>query len=474
MRIDNFINECNALPSETSLEYQQVAPSFKFSNTGRRGTKYFSIPLKQVIEALEDIKTNLAIYSKYPRYVEADWRYLFSNYISNEITIALAGVQTFPMFSLLNKVVTISNKLDNYSDKDIQLSEDYLDTAIDYLTSQMPDDDVYLNLLQPQKINDENRLQTGRNIVYYGAPGTGKSYAIDQKTEEDFTVRTVFHPDTQYSDFIGSLKPVMANEKINYAFRPGSFTDAIILAVNNPSKECTLVVEEINRAAAAAAFGEIFQLLDRQPTRQSKYPINVSDPDWLAYLNSKTDNYFENEKLVIPSNLSIVATMNSSDQAVMPLDTAFKRRWEFEYLPIDYANAPQGTLPIPLESDDGEVEMYDVLWADFAKVVNNALALDHIPEDKLLGHRFLDDNELNENGESALKGKLLMYLWDDVLRHGQRSVIFADYIYNSDGEEVELTTYGQLIQTYNASRNVLRDSLASELIELTSAKAEAQ
>ena len=321
--------------------------------------------------------------------------------------------------------------------------------------------------------SDDDRVSVGKNKIYYGAPGTGKSYAIIQNTDAKFTIRTVFHPDTQYNDFIGSLRPVMVEGAINYEFRPGGFTDAIILAVNNPSKECTLVVEEINRASAAAAFGEIFQLLDRLPTRQSKYPINVSDPDWLAHLNSKTDNYFASGKLVIPSNLSILATMNSSDQAVMPLDTAFKRRWEFEYLPIDYSNAPKGTLPLPLEDDDGEVEVYNVHWVDFAKAVNRALALDHIPEDKLLGHRFLDDNELNENGESALKGKIFMYLWDDVLRHGQRGVIFADYVDNSDGEQVELTTYGQLIQTYDASRNVLRDSLASELIQMTTARDEA-
>ncbi|GLT17838.1 hypothetical protein GCM10007938_16160 [Vibrio zhanjiangensis] len=472
MRIDDFIKECNTLASETSLEYLEVSPSFKFSNTGRRGKKYFAISLKHVIEALEDINSNLATFSNYLHYVEADWRYLFSNYISDEVTIALAGVQTFPMFSLLNKIVTISNNLDNYSEKDIQLSKDYLDTSIMYLNSQMPNDDVYLELLQPQRSSNDRRLQTGRNKIYFGAPGTGKSYAIEQKTETDFTIRTVFHPDTQYSDFIGCLKPVMVDRTIHYEFRPSCLTDAIILAVNNPSKECSLVIEEINRAAAAAAFGEIFQLLDRLPTRQSKYPVNISDPDWLAYLNSKTDNYFASGKLVIPSNLSILATMNSSDQAVMPLDTAFKRRWEFEYLPIEYSNAPKGTLPLPLEDDDGEVEVYDVLWVDFAKAVNKALALDHIPEDKLLGHRFLDDNELNENGEAALKGKIFTYLWDDVLRHGQRSVIFAEYVSNSGGEEVELTTYGQLIQNYDASRNVLKDSLASELIQMTVARDE--
>lgn len=156
-------------------------------------------------------------------------------------------------------------------------------------------------------IYDEERIQTGINKIYYGAPGTGKSHTINKKVNHTYTIRTVFHPDTQNSDFIGSLKPVMVDGKINYKFRPGSFTDAIILAVKNPNNECTLIIEEINRAAAAAAFGEIFQLLDRLPSRRSKYPINISDQDWLNYLNSKTDGYFDNGELVIPSNLTPVS-----------------------------------------------------------------------------------------------------------------------------------------------------------------------
>ncbi|CAB1250295.1 AAA family ATPase [Vibrio cholerae] len=469
MRIDEFITQCNSLVSETSLEYQQIAPSIKFSNTGRRGMKYFSIPLQNLIDALNDIKNNIIHFSSHAGYVEGIWRDLFANYLTNDVTVALAGVQTFPMFSLLNKVITVSNSLPNYNDKHIPLSVDYIDNAIKYLSSQMPDNQAYLNLLTLKKI-DKDRIKVGINKIFYGAPGTGKSHAIDQITKSDYTIRTVFHPDTQYSDFIGSLKPVMNNSVISYQFRPGSFTDAIIIAVNNPNKECTLVIEEINRAAAAAAFGEIFQLLDRTTTRESRYPINVSDPDWLNYLNSQTDNYFSNGKLVIPSNLNILATMNSSDQAVMPLDTAFKRRWEFEYLPISYESASTGTLPLPLENDEGNIEVLNVHWADFAKIVNSALAEDHIPEDKLLGHRFLDTSELNENGINALKGKLFMYLWDDVLRHGQRGTIFAEYITDEDGTEIELTTYGQLIQAYSSNKSILRDSIAKELFSLTKAR----
>ncbi|CAK1931231.1 5-methylcytosine-specific restriction enzyme B [Vibrio crassostreae] len=320
-------------------------------------------------------------------------------------------------------------------------------------------------------LGDKSRVKSGCNKIYYGAPGTGKSYRIDNETSDEHTIRTVFHPDTQYSDFIGSLKPAMINGDISYDFRPGSFTNAIIHAIKNPSEECTLIIEEINRAAAAAAFGEIFQLLDRTVTKESKYPIDISDPDWFNYLNNQTDNFFSNGKLYIPSNLTLLATMNSSDQAVMPLDTAFKRRWLFEYLPLDYDNAANGTLPLPLETPTGDVVIKLVKWSDFAKTINEALAEDHIPEDKLLGHRFLDDSELNDNGANALKGKLFMYLWDDVLRHGQRGAVFAEYIADDQGE-VELTTYGQLIKAYDAENNVLRDSISDKLYQLTIANEE--
>ena len=469
MRIDEFVDNCANLDSAMDLSYEEVAPSFKFSNTGTRGgKKYFSITLKQAIQALEDIHRNRDKFAAHARYIEKNWRDLFSAYLTNDVTNAMSTVQTLPLFTLLNKIITVSNGIEHtYEEKVIPLSESYLEQAISYLQAQLPDNGDYLDSIQLRNDSNSERIKVGINKIYYGAPGTGKSYAIDKKTDGRFTIRTVFHPDTQYSDFIGSLKPVMVDGEINYEFRPGSFTDAVILAVNDPSKECTLVIEELNRAAAAAAFGEIFQLLDRLPTRESKYPINVSDPDWLNYLNGKTNNYFSNGKLAIPSNLTILATMNSSDQAVLPLDTAFKRRWEFEYLPIDYKNASEGTLPLPLENAEGDVQIYNVHWADFAKVVNTVLAEDHIPEDKLLGHRFLDTNELNENGESALKGKLFMYLWDDVLRHGQRGAVFAEFIDDEVGSEVELTTYGQLIQAYNSGKNILRDSLAAELLTIT-------
>lgn len=472
IRIDDFITSCASLTSEMTLSYQELAPSIEFSNTGRRGgCKYFSITLRQLSETLTDILTNLAAFEQNSDYVEGTWRTLFSTHISNNVVNALSTVQTLPLYALINKVLTVANQQDDYKEKSMSLTEESLTTAIAYLDSQLPNDQAYLQILGPQEIVEDQRVKTGFNKIYYGAPGTGKSHTIDKSTSEQYSMRTVFHPDTQYNDFVGSLKPVMFEDKVRYEFRPGSFTNALLMAINNPEYPCTLIIEEINRASASAAFGEVFQLLDRTKTCESKYSIDISDPDWLEYLNKNSGNYFPSKKLKIPSNLTILATMNSSDQAVMPLDTAFKRRWIFEYLPLDYSNAANGTLPLPLDTPKGEVETKQVKWKDFAKTINEALAEDHIPEDKLLGHRFLDDLELNENGKNALKGKLFMYLWDDVLRHGQRGTVFADYI-EDNGHEVELTTYGQLIKAYDAGNSILRESISETLYQLTSAQEE--
>lgn len=300
---------------------------------------------------------------------------------------------------------------------------------------------------------DSLLTKSAKNLIFYGAPGTGKSYSIAQEVNEQYTIRTVFHPDTQYGDFVGCLKPVMNGDKVGYGFRAGPFIEAVIKAINEPSQHISLVIEEINRAPAAAVFGEIFQLLDRASDGTSTYPISISDPDMLVYLNQHTNNSFAHGRLVIPANLSILATMNSSDQAVMPLDTAFKRRWEFRYLPIDYQKASKGTLEIPTKKSSFSVE-----WSNFAKVINDTLSIQNIPEDRLLGHRFLSEAELANDAKGALKGKIFMYLWDDVLRHGRKGLIFLD----------EISTFGDLSRRYQENQQVFNDSIERNLADHSS------
>ncbi|MEE2003245.1 AAA family ATPase [Alkalimonas sp. MEB108] len=274
----------------------------------------------------------------------------------------------------------------------------------------------------------------GTNSIFYGAPGTGKSYKVHQvcSYETDKFV-TVFHPDTQHSDFVGSLKPVTESGCVVYRFRAGPFTDALVHALINPDRKVTLVIEEINRASAAAVFGELFQLLDRNPDGGSTYSIRTADPDMLGYINHllKDKGFPSLEVLRIPANLSLLATMNSSDQAVMPLDTAFKRRWRFEYLPIDFSVEGVPQIALTLATTSGEVTL---TWPKFAKCINAALVECDVAEDRLLGPFFLSAKELEDQraAMSALEGKLFIYLWDDVLRHHGHERIFSN-VYKTYG-----------------------------------------
>ncbi|UTV99457.1 AAA family ATPase [Marinomonas rhizomae] len=463
MRIDQFVESCSQLDSQMIIKYRSVAPSIEFSNTGRRGSiKCFSISLVQLSRTLKDISRNFDDFYESREYVEKSWRDLFSTFMSDEVVNALSTVQTLPLFSVINKIISVVNSL-HYVEKFLPLTREHLEVAIKYIDSQLPDEEEYLSRLDAgQLVVRESRflsrseyklVSKGKNIIYYGAPGTGKSYSIAQEVDEANTIRTVFHPDTQYGDFVGCLKPVMNGDKVGYGFRAGPFTEAIIKATNEPDRLVSLVIEEINRAPAAAVFGEVFQLLDRAPDGCSTYPISISDPDMLAYLNQNTNNSFALGRLVIPNNLSILATMNSSDQAVMPLDTAFKRRWEFRYLPIDYSKAPKGVLEIP--TADGVI---GIEWSNFAKVINETLSSQNIPEDRLLGHRFLSEAELASDPQAALKGKLFMYLWDDVLRHGRKGLIFLESI----------NTFGELSRAYDEKQSVFNSSIEEALASLES------
>ena len=131
---------------------------------------------------------------------------------------------------------------------------------------------------------DVDAVEGAENVIYYGAPGTGKTHTVDQRVEGRQCVRTVFHPDMQNSDFVGALKPVMQEDKVTYSFSPGPFAEALKMALLNPDKEAHLVIEELNRAPAAAVFGDLFLLLDRQPDGAGKYDVNFPTPEFRAWL----------------------------------------------------------------------------------------------------------------------------------------------------------------------------------------------
>ncbi len=272
-------------------------------------------------------------------------------------------------------------------------------------------------------------LKSGLQIIYYGAPGTGKSFEIKKNTEtaekEGRVIRTTFHPDSDYSTFVGAYKPTMRpvpnqykavagkDEEIIYEFIPQAFLQAYIAAWNNPGEKVFLVIEEINRGNCAQIFGDLFQLLDRDDNGFSEYPIKA-DRDLVKYLNGKDDQGIDvltnkdgikNGKLQLPKNLFIWATMNTSDQSLFPIDSAFKRRWDWKYLPIE--DAEKG-WKIKVNGNE-----YD--WYQFLEAINKEVfELTH-SEDKQLGYFFAKAKGTIIDAET-LVNKVYFYLWTDVFK----------------------------------------------------------
>ena len=321
--------------------------------------------------------------------------------------------------------------------------------------------------------------------IYYGAPGTGKSNEIKLLTgngtfSKNYTLRTTFHPDSDYSSFVGAYKPIWNGEKIIYVFRPQSFLRAYIEAWKHPEHNVALVIEEINRGNCAQIFGDIFQLLDRERTGLSKYPIEA-DIDMQNYLKGEFVNiesiytedqiqainkYYANHYdtafddikngiiLTLPKNLSLLATMNTSDQSLFPMDSAFKRRWEWQYMPIKNAHK---NWKIQL---DNSHELID--WWEFLNRINMVISDLTTSEDKQLGYFFCQADEYqikpneDENAQPDLitakhfVGKVIFYLWNDVFKDyafdascckgkDDKEVLFAKF-YNEDGKSVNIDT----------------------------------
>lgn len=277
-----------------------------------------------------------------------------------------------------------------------------------------------------------------RNRIVFGAPGTGKSHKLKEDCEEinkDFGgsfERVTFHPDYSYSQFVGAYKPVMDNDgSIRYDFVPGPFmrvyVDALKSGLTNNPQPHLLIIEEINRAKVAAVFGDVFQLLDRDDDGVSEYEIQASE-DIRRYLAKEFEASPESfRKIRIPNNMFIWSTMNSADQGVFPMDTAFKRRWNFEYLGIDKnAEKIAGIGKITLEGADETIE-----WNRLRKAINAKMSSGDfkINEDKLMGPFFLSKKAIasDENGMiidkkafiDAFKSKVIMYLYEDAVKQGK-------------------------------------------------------
>ena len=335
--------------------------------------------------------------------------------------------------------------------------------------------------------------------IYYGAPGTGKSNEIKRMTGDgtfckNNTFRTTFHPDSDYSSFVGAYKPIWNDEKIIYDFRPQALLNAYVSAWTKPNENIALVIEEINRGNCAQIFGDIFQLLDRESSGLSKYPIDA-DLDMQKFLYNKLNeidgiystsqikeinSYYETHYnyafeiikegkiLVLPKNLNILATMNTSDQSLFPMDSAFKRRWEWQYMPIiEGIDSQKVPLNWKIKLDDS---YYLIDWWSFLKRINVVISDLTTSEDKQLGYFFCQPNDFTSIDKAKLPNakpdlitaehfvnKVIFYLWNDVFKdyaydskcckgEDEKEILFAKF-FNEDGKSVNVEVLKHFFET---------------------------
>lgn len=305
--------------------------------------------------------------------------------------------------------------------------------------------------------------------IFYGAPGTGKSHTIEEETKEEDVIRITFHPDTDYSTFVGAYKPTTAllpicdelgqpmkigattlhKEQIVYEFVAQSFLQAYVNAWKkyDEGDKQYLVIEEINRGNCAQIFGDLFQLLDRNDYSFSDYPIKA-DADMKRQLQKafaglsiaqrdKVNAMYEGKDVVsqvlcgdillLPSNLYIWATMNTSDQSLFPIDSAFKRRWDWTYMPI--SDAEKNWI---IEVDGNN---YD--WWLFLEKINEKIGSTTNSEDKKLGYFFCKAQDSIISAKTFV-GKVIFYLWNDVFKDYE----FGDAIFNDeDGSKLSFDKF---------------------------------
>lgn len=301
-----------------------------------------------------------------------------------------------------------------------------MQNEIHSLLHQKPN--ITSSISSPSTLTPSDSLTTapvsisGANIIYYGAPGTGKSHKLDEliKKENTNTFRVTLHPEYTYSDFVGQLLPVSkkandGNDKytVSYEFVPGIFTIALKEAINNPDRSVYLILEELSRANVAAVFGDLFQLLDRK-NGISEYPIDNPDISKIVYgkANTDQDTY---KKIYIPNNLSILATVNTSDQNVYPMDTAFKRRFEWRYVSTDYGSNSEDFK----DNNNPTIDVGNnirVTWDNLYKGLNSFIVGElGLNEDKQIGPYFIKFEGANgDKAHDLVKDKLLQYLWEDI------------------------------------------------------------
>lgn len=332
----------------------------------------------------------------------------------------------------------------------------------------------------------------GINKIYYGIPGCGKSYYIENTVLKDVdkdndVFRTTFYLDYSNSDFIGQIYPVVKDRNVTYEPKPGPFTKALERALRNPGSMIYLVIEEINRGNAAAIFGDTFQLLDRLKENRddrvvgdSEYPVaNEFIEGYFEKVNETLEEdekiKFTKNKIFIPHNLTLLATMNTSDQNVFPLDTAFKRRWDREKVMTDWNKVGDiKNLYVPFT---------DITWGKFVTTINKKMLVDDgesdvsVSEDKQMGAYFVKENMLSQEKNTGDKDSLrafisnvMDYLYNDVTKfnHGllfDNSVKTYDGLYETMTECTSVLNGNVDDSTVGAGKRLFESVLNKEIVD---------
>ena len=406
----------------------------------------------------------------------------------NETVAKIKGVDSFDIYSCVHtkELQDIIDSLNNNEEfKQYEKTGSYqysnaLKTYMRFLCAK----EIFSNEAKKVKLPSNLTLQQ----IYYGAPGTGKSKTIKDLTFGESVIRTTFHPDSDYASFVGTYKPiteevtlrdcygkkvidddtneVVKEERIAYKFIPQAFLEAYVEAWKKlgSSKKQFLIIEEINRGNCAQIFGDLFQLLDRNEYGFSDYPI-VADKDMQKYLEKEFAGWeitnkdeinqlygeanmvnliIKGERLVLPSNLYIWATMNTSDQSLFPIDSAFKRRWDWKYVPIREGRDKETNAPLNWYMNTGDKQYK---WWSFISKVNELIGSLTNSEDKKLGYFFCKAKD-GEIDADLFVSKVIFYLWNDV---------FKDYGFDDkdfQDEEGKILSFDRFYEDKNGKTNV--------------------
>ena len=406
----------------------------------------------------------------------------------NETVAKIKGVDSFDIYSCVHtkELQDIIDSLNNNEE-----FKQYEKTGSNQYSNALK---TYMRFLYAKEIfqNEAKKIKAPSNLtlqqIYYGAPGTGKSKTIKDLTFGEDVIRTTFHPDSDYASFVGTYKPiteevvlrdcngkkvideetgkVVKEDRIAYKFIPQAFLEAYVEAWKKlgSGKKQYLIIEEINRGNCAQIFGDLFQLLDRNEYGFSDYPI-VADKDMQKYLEKEFEGWeitnkdkinqlygeanmigliMKGERLVLPSNLYIWATMNTSDQSLFPIDSAFKRRWDWKYVPIREGRDKETNAKLNWYINTGD-RQYD--WWSFVSQVNKLIGSLTNSEDKKLGYFFCKAKD-GEIDADLFVSKVIFYLWNDV---------FKDYGFDDkdfQDEEGKILSFDRFYEDVNGVTNV--------------------